>query len=136
MTPTQGALLGFVLLLALLAGSMPVGYVMAAVGLVGFALGFALRDLFDDRADRVDLEDPRLLRFLEGYRSLRPLDPAEFMALPLFLAHNHLVHFGDLLRVLEDAPQAGDPAWSLELRQKLEGKLNKYRQVFAAWAQQ
>jgi len=38
MTPTQGALIGFALLLALLAGSMPVGFVMAAVGLVGFAL--------------------------------------------------------------------------------------------------
>jgi len=38
MTPTQGALIGFALLLLLLAGSMPVGYVMAAVGLVGFAI--------------------------------------------------------------------------------------------------
>lgn len=38
MTPNQGALLGFILLLLLLAGSMPVGFVMAAVGLVGFAL--------------------------------------------------------------------------------------------------
>jgi TRAP-type mannitol/chloroaromatic compound transport system permease large subunit len=38
MTPTQGALIGFALLLALLAGSMPVGFVMAGVGLVGFAL--------------------------------------------------------------------------------------------------
>lgn len=37
MTPNQGALLGFILLLLLLAGSMPVGFVMAAVGLVGFA---------------------------------------------------------------------------------------------------
>ncbi len=38
MTLDQKALLGFVLLLTLLAGSMPVGFVMAAVGLVGFAL--------------------------------------------------------------------------------------------------
>jgi len=34
----QIGLLGFVLLLALLAGSMPVGFVMAVVGLAGFAL--------------------------------------------------------------------------------------------------
>jgi C4-dicarboxylate transporter, DctM subunit len=38
MTPTQGALIGFALLLLFLAGSMPVGFVMAVVGLVGFAL--------------------------------------------------------------------------------------------------
>jgi tripartite ATP-independent transporter DctM subunit len=38
MTPVQGALIGFVLLLVLLAGSMPVGFVMAVVGLVGFAV--------------------------------------------------------------------------------------------------
>ncbi len=37
MTPNEGALVGFALLLILLAGSMPVGYVMAAVGLIGFA---------------------------------------------------------------------------------------------------
>ena len=38
MSPTEGAFIGFALLLLLLAGSMPVGFVMAAVGLVGFAL--------------------------------------------------------------------------------------------------
>jgi tripartite ATP-independent transporter DctM subunit len=38
MTATQSALIGFALLLVLLAGSMPVGFVMALVGLVGFAL--------------------------------------------------------------------------------------------------
>ena len=38
MTQTQGALIGLALLLALLMGSMPVGFVMAAVGLVGFAM--------------------------------------------------------------------------------------------------
>lgn len=38
MTPNEGALIGFALLLLLLAGSMPVGFVMAAVGLIGFAL--------------------------------------------------------------------------------------------------
>lgn len=38
MTPNEGAVLGFALLLILLAGSMPVGFVMAAVGVIGFAL--------------------------------------------------------------------------------------------------
>lgn len=38
MNPTTGALIGFTLLLVLLAGSMPVGFVMAVVGLIGFAL--------------------------------------------------------------------------------------------------
>jgi C4-dicarboxylate transporter, DctM subunit len=38
MTPSEGALIGFALLLFLLAGSMPVGFAMAAVGLIGFGL--------------------------------------------------------------------------------------------------
>jgi C4-dicarboxylate transporter, DctM subunit len=38
MTPTQAGLIGFVLLLVLLASSMPVGFVMALVGLAGFAI--------------------------------------------------------------------------------------------------
>jgi tripartite ATP-independent transporter DctM subunit len=37
-TPAEAGLLGFVLLLLLLAASMPVGFVMAVVGLVGFAI--------------------------------------------------------------------------------------------------
>lgn len=37
MTPTEAALAGFALLLLLLAGSMPVGFVMGIVGVVGFA---------------------------------------------------------------------------------------------------
>lgn len=38
MTLTQDTILGFALLLLLLAGSMPVGFVMAGVGLAGFAI--------------------------------------------------------------------------------------------------
>ncbi|MHC1765673.1 MAG: TRAP transporter large permease [Verrucomicrobiia bacterium] len=38
MSPTTGALIGFALLMILLAGSMPVGFVMAVVGLIGFAM--------------------------------------------------------------------------------------------------
>jgi C4-dicarboxylate transporter, DctM subunit len=38
MSPGEVGLIGFVLLLILLAGSMPVGFVMATVGLVGFAM--------------------------------------------------------------------------------------------------
>lgn len=38
MTPTGAGIFGFVLLLALLAASLPVGFVMLVVGLVGFAI--------------------------------------------------------------------------------------------------
>lgn len=38
MTPTDAAYIGFALLFLLLAASMPVGFVMAVVGLIGFAL--------------------------------------------------------------------------------------------------
>jgi tripartite ATP-independent transporter DctM subunit len=59
MTPTEAAIIGFALLLLLLAGSMPVGFVMAVVGLVGFAimtspaaaLSMATRDLYSTFSD-------------------------------------------------------------------------------------
>jgi len=38
MTPATGAFIGFALLFVLLAGSMPVGFVMATAGCIGFAL--------------------------------------------------------------------------------------------------
>ncbi len=37
-------------------------------------IAYALRDLFDDRASRVDLADPLLASFVRGYRSARRLD--------------------------------------------------------------
>ncbi|MGC8991336.1 MAG: TRAP transporter large permease subunit, partial [Verrucomicrobiia bacterium] len=55
MTASQVALLGFCLLLLLLGASMPVGFAMAVVGLVGFglmvspqaSLSMATLDLYD-----------------------------------------------------------------------------------------
>src|SRR5512135_3184042 len=59
MTPTDAGLIGFALLLLLLAASMPVGFVMAVVGLVGFtimvspqaALSMATMDLYTTFSD-------------------------------------------------------------------------------------
>jgi hypothetical protein len=50
----------------------------------------------------------------------------------MLLVYNHLVHFGNLLQVLEDAPLPEDPPWSLKLRIHLEGMLTRYREVFAS----
>ncbi|MCL4178829.1 MAG: TRAP transporter large permease [Verrucomicrobia bacterium] len=46
MTPAEAALIGFVLLLVLLAGSMPVGFAMAIVGIIGFGLVVAPQAAF------------------------------------------------------------------------------------------
>src|SRR5512141_920346 len=59
MTPIQVSLMGFLLLLVLLASSMPVAYVMAAVGIFGFALivspsaalNMATMELYDSFSD-------------------------------------------------------------------------------------
>lgn len=59
MTPTDAAWIGFALLFLLLAASMPVGFVMAVVGLIGFALvvspsaafSMASLDLYNTFAD-------------------------------------------------------------------------------------
>ena len=59
MTPAHGALAGFAFLLLLLASSMPVGFVMAVVGIAGFgflvspqaALSMATIDLYTTFSD-------------------------------------------------------------------------------------
>jgi Ser/Thr protein kinase RdoA (MazF antagonist) len=51
----------------------------------------ALRDLFDDRASRVDLGNLLLAAFVSGCRSARPLDGTELARLPLFMLMSNLI---------------------------------------------
>lgn len=91
-------------------------------------IAFALRDLFDDDASRVDLQHETVQRFVAGYRSARPIDSAQLANLPTFLALHHLLTFVKLQRTLESAPE--QPAWLVALREKLHAKLQTYRDIF------
>jgi Ser/Thr protein kinase RdoA (MazF antagonist) len=94
-------------------------------------IAFALRDLFDDQAERIDLADARLQAFVAGYREQRSVTDAELRQLPLFLRIHNLVSFAKLLRAadIEDAQTA--PAWVADLQAKLLRKAQMYRESFA-----
>jgi Ser/Thr protein kinase RdoA (MazF antagonist) len=87
----------------------------------------ALRDLFDDRIDRINFQDERFRTFVEGYRSLRPMGTEELKTIPLFLRLHNLVTYARVYRAISDPIQA-EPQWLKALRQKLQGKLAQYQQ--------
>ena len=90
----------------------------------------ALRDLFDDRAERLSLRDERLQAFVQGYRSVRRLDDQDLQHAPLLLRTNNLVQFARIYRSLAEGPLPDEPPWTAQLRAKLSAKLDGYRQSF------
>ncbi len=93
-------------------------------------IAFALRDLFADRADRVDQSDPRFLSFVEGYRQARQIAQAELDRIPLFLRLHNMITYAGLQRSLEGGSRPDDPDWLAALRKKLMQKQDAYRQGF------
>jgi Ser/Thr protein kinase RdoA (MazF antagonist) len=91
-------------------------------------IAFALRDLFDDRANRVDLKDARFEVFMRGYRSIRKFEEEELAQIPLFLRFSNYLKYAGLLPVIGEESQPGEPDWLARLRQKLAGMLVRYRQ--------
>lgn len=92
-------------------------------------VAFALRDLFDDRIDRVDFACNRLGAFLRGYRSQVHLSDAAVRRIPLFLRMHNLFAFARLVRALEGAPEE-EPTWMADLRNRLTNLLIDYREAF------
>lgn len=91
-------------------------------------IAYALRDLFDDRTSRVDLAHPSLQAFVSGYRRARPLAEAELAHLPLFMALLNFLMFAELLEITVESPAQGEPEWTTNLRRRLAGKLEMYRE--------
>jgi Ser/Thr protein kinase RdoA (MazF antagonist) len=89
-----------------------------------------MRELFDDRMERVDLADPRLQSFLKGYRSVRQMDEEEMHWLPLFLRLDNLFGFARDYRSIAEGPVENEPQWTTDLRLKLSSILDKYRESF------
>lgn len=96
-------------------------------------IAYALRDLFDDRASRVDPEHPLLGAFIRGYRSARPLDDAEIARLPLFMLMSNLIFYASLRIIAEEPSPAHEPDWVDGIRMKLHGKREKYREELGWW---
>lgn len=95
-------------------------------------IAFALRDAFDDSARRIDLDQPAVAAFVAGYRTQYALAAADLARLPLFMLLHHLITFARIKRALGRGAVADAPAWLTQLRQKLHGKLERYRAEFAA----
>ena len=94
-------------------------------------VAYALRDLFDDSAEGVDLSDQRLRAFVEGYRSVRPIGDEQLRLIPLLMRLHNLVTFARISRSLGGGQAADEPAWAAGLRDKLAGKLAACRRSVA-----
>lgn len=96
-------------------------------------IAFALRDLFEDRADRVDLNSEPYGLFIQGYRAARDIGEDDLHLIPLFLRMHNLMVFAKLVRTLEDGRQPIEPEWMDGLRTKLLNALQRYRDAFAEY---
>jgi Ser/Thr protein kinase RdoA (MazF antagonist) len=91
-------------------------------------IALALRDLFGDRASRVDLQDARFVEFMHGYRSVRQIEEEELDRIPLFLRFSNYLKYAELLPIIEEESQPGEPDWLVKLRQKLVQMVAGYRE--------
>ncbi len=95
-------------------------------------IAYALRDLFDDSANKVDLQQESFRHFISGYRRVRSIDEAELQLIPLFLRVHHLFAYARLHRALTPPDPTGELPWMPDLRRKLAGIMQLYRSEFTA----
>jgi Ser/Thr protein kinase RdoA (MazF antagonist) len=93
-------------------------------------VAYALRDLYEDRIERIDLADRRLRAFVEGYRVKRPLPESDLRLLPLFVRAHNLFWFARLHRSVADGQAPGEPKWTTDLRLTLMNTMNSFRDGF------
>lgn len=82
-------------------------------------IAYALRDLYADRIERIDLADRRLRAFVAGYRAVRPLPERDLHLLPLFMRAHNLYWFARLSRSIAEGKAPGEPPWTTDLRATL-----------------
>ncbi len=90
-------------------------------------IAFALRDLFNGD---VDFSNNSFQLFLEGYRSKMHVTDKEINAIPMFLRFHDLITFADLLRTVDVENDLNNPQWTIALCNKLESKIDDYRDGF------
>ena len=96
-------------------------------------VAYALRDLYADRASRLDLRHPSLRAFVAGYREVRELSEDELGGLRLFACANHLLKLAELIIIRDEGREPDEPDWVLGLRAKLAGKVEAYRAEMQAF---
>ena len=95
-------------------------------------IAFALRDIFDERAEHIDMDDARFQAFIHGYRQVTTLSDAMLQQLPRLIQLHNAVSFMKVLQALEEPPREPQPAWVGTLQTKLARKAQSYRAYFAA----
>ena len=93
-------------------------------------IAFALRELYDDRIERLDLSDSRWLAFLSGYRSVRDLPDRSLELLPVLIRAHNLYWFARLHRATAEAAPPDEPEWAHRLRLRLLDVVDTYRLGF------
>lgn len=93
-------------------------------------VAYALRDLYDDRIERIDLNDSRLGAFVEGYRAVRSLPESDVRLLPLFMRAHNLYWFARLHRSVAAGVIPGEPPWTTKLRATLVRTMAEFREGF------
>ena len=94
-------------------------------------IAFALRDLFEDNANQVNLANESFCDFVTGYRRVRPIESSEIDHVPLFLRLHHLLSLSRLHRAVTP-PVPGEMPWMADLRQRLSEKMQTYREILAS----
>ncbi|RPI28863.1 MAG: hypothetical protein EHM70_16290 [Chloroflexota bacterium] len=98
-------------------------------------IGYALRDLFDDRLAQVDLNHPSFKDFVRGYRMARDISAEDLDQIPMLLLINHILKFTELLLNIQENPQDSEPEWLVKLRRKLASFVEIYRQELEIFIQ-
>ena len=93
---------------------------------------YALRDLYQDRIERIDLTERHLRAFVAGYRAVRPLPERDLRLLPLFMRAHNLYWFARLHRSVAAGVVPGEPQWTTDLRATLVSTMNGFRDGFGA----
>jgi len=93
-------------------------------------IAFAIRDLFDDSSANIDLNNPNLRAFLNGYKSKKKISDQAIERLPLFLRFHNIITLSKLIRSIAEEPLENEPEWARGLRKKLENKMEIYRHDF------
>lgn len=92
-------------------------------------VAFALRDLFEGHCD---LTNKYFVSFIEGYRRKMDVSQQDLNEIPMFLRLHNLETFIRLQEVmdLEKNTLHENPQWIIDLTNKLERKVNEYRESF------
>lgn len=93
-------------------------------------LAFALRDLWDAVPD---LQDPRLTRFLSGYRAYKKLDPSVLAHLNGFLRLHDFLTYHRLLKAVDLEISSSHPQWLQQLYTKLNGTIQELEGRFSSY---